>query len=222
MSNRSCGSIQVATTRNVVPQTNSSLEYLQFANDQILKDSWHSTPNKVVTRAVAWTFYPRHGMIEPQAPPIFSGSAEELVTRAKAERWSFNPWPSVMLINIPWPAKTKTTAIKHEITRRRPKKHLILLICSLPTHNITPAMSSPICPMPLGEIVRDMLGKEKETNAVKKLYDDAFRADIGRWTASCAVIGLSAGIISKHPGHNLLAASAYNLAVVGFTRCMYL
>ncbi|EGU73232.1 hypothetical protein FOXB_16257 [Fusarium oxysporum f. sp. conglutinans Fo5176] len=75
-------------------------------------------------------------------------------------------------------------------------------------------MSSPICPMPLGEIVRDMLGKEKETNPVKRLYDDAFKADIGRWIASCAVIGLSAGIMSKHPGHNLLAASAYNLAVI--------
>ncbi|EXA47002.1 hypothetical protein FOVG_04270 [Fusarium oxysporum f. sp. pisi HDV247] len=74
-------------------------------------------------------------------------------------------------------------------------------------------MSSPICPMPLGEIVRDMLGKEKETNPVKRLYDDAFKADIGKWIASCAVIGLSAGIMSKHPGHNLLAASAYNLAV---------
>lgn len=75
-------------------------------------------------------------------------------------------------------------------------------------------MSSPICPMPLGEIVRDMLGKEKETNPVKKLYDDAFKADIGRWIASCAVIGLSAGIISKQPGQGLLAAAAYNLAVV--------
>jgi hypothetical protein len=68
--------------------------------------------------------------------------------------------------------------------------------------------------MPLGEIVRDMLGKEKETNPVKILYDDAFKADIGRWIASCAVIGLAAGIISKDPGQGLLAASAYNLAVV--------
>jgi hypothetical protein len=76
--------------------------------------------------------------------------------------------------------------------------------------------------MPLGEIVRDMLGKEKETNPVKRLYDDAFKADIGRWIASCAVIGLSAGIISKHPGHNLLAASAYNLAVVGSLTCIYI
>ncbi|KAH7197871.1 uncharacterized protein B0J16DRAFT_29476 [Fusarium flagelliforme] len=74
-------------------------------------------------------------------------------------------------------------------------------------------MSSPICPMPLGEIVRDMLGKEKETNPVKKLYNDAFKADIGRWIAACAVIGLAAGIISKEPGQGLLAASAYNLAV---------
>jgi hypothetical protein len=76
--------------------------------------------------------------------------------------------------------------------------------------------------MPLGEIVRDMLGKEKETNPVKRLYDDAFKADIGRWIASCAVIGLSAGIMSKHPGHNLLAASAYNLAVVGSLTCIYI
>jgi hypothetical protein len=68
--------------------------------------------------------------------------------------------------------------------------------------------------MPLGEIVRDMLGKEKETNPVKKLYNDAFKADIGRWIAACAVIGLAAGIISKEPGQGLLAASAYNLAVV--------
>jgi hypothetical protein len=75
-------------------------------------------------------------------------------------------------------------------------------------------MSSPICPMPLGEIVRDMLGKEKETNPVKKLYNDAFKADIGRWIAACAVIGLAAGIISKEPGQGLLAASVYNLAVV--------
>ncbi|RGP63015.1 hypothetical protein FLONG3_10060 [Fusarium longipes] len=74
-------------------------------------------------------------------------------------------------------------------------------------------MSSPLCPMPLGEIVRDMLGKEKETNPVKSLYHDAFKADIGRWIASCAVIGLAAGIISKNPGQGLLAASAYNLAV---------
>lgn len=77
-------------------------------------------------------------------------------------------------------------------------------------------MSSPICPMPLGEIVRDMLGKEKETNPVKKLYNDAFKADIGRWIAACAVIGLSAGIISKEPSQGLLAASAYNLAVVSY------
>lgn len=83
-------------------------------------------------------------------------------------------------------------------------------------------MSSPICPMPLGEIVRDMLGREKETNPVKRLYDDTFKADIGRWIASCAVIGLSAGIISKHPGHNLLAASAYNLAVVGSLTCIHI
>lgn len=75
--------------------------------------------------------------------------------------------------------------------------------------------------MPLGEIFRDMLGREKETNPVKRLYDDAFKADIGRWIASCAVIGLSAGIISKHPGHNLLAASAYNLAVVGSLACIH-
>ncbi|KAF4947682.1 hypothetical protein FSARC_13908, partial [Fusarium sarcochroum] len=74
-------------------------------------------------------------------------------------------------------------------------------------------MSNAICPMPLGEIFRDILGKEKETNPVKKLYDDAFKADIGRWIASCAVIGLAAGIISKNPGHEMLAASAYNLAV---------
>jgi hypothetical protein len=75
-------------------------------------------------------------------------------------------------------------------------------------------MSSPICPIPLAEIFRDILGKEKETNKVKILYDDAFKADIGRWISSCAVIGLAAGIISKNPGQGLLAASAYNLAVV--------
>ncbi|KAL6923123.1 hypothetical protein FSHL1_000373 [Fusarium sambucinum] len=74
-------------------------------------------------------------------------------------------------------------------------------------------MSSPICPIPLAEIFRDITGKEKETNKVKILYDDAFKADIGRWIASCAVIGLAAGIISKNPGQGLLAASAYNLAV---------
>lgn len=75
-------------------------------------------------------------------------------------------------------------------------------------------MSSPICPMPLAEIFRDIFGKEKETNKVKILYDDAFKADIGRWIASCAVIGLAAGIISKNPSQGLLAAAAYNLAVV--------
>ncbi|UZP46314.1 hypothetical protein NXS19_014126 [Fusarium pseudograminearum] len=74
-------------------------------------------------------------------------------------------------------------------------------------------MSSPICPMPLAEIFRDIFGKEKETNKVKILYDDAFKADIGRWIASCAVIGLATGIISKNPSQGLLAAAAYNLAV---------
>ncbi|RGP74921.1 hypothetical protein FSPOR_1094 [Fusarium sporotrichioides] len=74
-------------------------------------------------------------------------------------------------------------------------------------------MSNPVCPIPLAEIFRDILGKEKETNKVKILYDDAFKADIGRWIASCAVIGLAAGIISKSPSQGLLVASAYNLAV---------
>ncbi|KAF4471212.1 hypothetical protein FALBO_1857 [Fusarium albosuccineum] len=74
-------------------------------------------------------------------------------------------------------------------------------------------MSSAICPMPLGEIVRDVLGKEKETNPVKKLYHEAFKADIARWISACAVIGLAAGIISKDPSKKLLAAAAYNLAV---------
>lgn len=68
--------------------------------------------------------------------------------------------------------------------------------------------------MPLAEIFRDIFGKQKETNKVKILYDDAFKADIGRWIASCAVIGLAAGIISKNPSQGLLAAATYNLAVV--------
>ncbi|RSL61719.1 hypothetical protein CEP54_006086 [Fusarium duplospermum] len=74
-------------------------------------------------------------------------------------------------------------------------------------------MSNAICPMPLAEIIRDVTGRKEETNPVKKLYREAFKADIGRWISACAVIGLSAGLLSKHPGQEMLAASAFNLAV---------
>jgi hypothetical protein len=56
-------------------------------------------PNKTITQAVAWTFNPRHGMIEAHQFPV--AVQKELVTRAKAKRWSFNPWPSVMLDQHP-------------------------------------------------------------------------------------------------------------------------
>ncbi|KAJ4314509.1 hypothetical protein N0V84_008850 [Fusarium piperis] len=74
-------------------------------------------------------------------------------------------------------------------------------------------MSNAICPMPLAEIIRDVTGRKEETNPVKKLYREASKADIGRWISACAVIGLAAGLLSKHPGQEMLAASAFNLAV---------
>lgn len=75
-------------------------------------------------------------------------------------------------------------------------------------------MSNAICPMPLAEIIRDVTGRKEETNPIKQLHREAFKADIGRWISACAVIGLAAGLISKHPSQGMLAASAFNLAVV--------
>ncbi|KAK5995473.1 hypothetical protein PT974_03881 [Cladobotryum mycophilum] len=53
----------------------------------------------------------------------------------------------------------------------------------------------------------------QELNPVTRLYDHALNAGGGRWLCSIIVLGLSAGIISKHPPKLLLAASAFNLAV---------
>ncbi|KAF4446136.1 hypothetical protein F53441_10199 [Fusarium austroafricanum] len=153
-----------------------------------------------------------------KARPALSGSAlraKGCVTLAKTKRWSSTLGPASFRSVI-------HPLAKHSQAQPFPGENNA--IASAPpffssakityTHAaISAIMSHPICPMPLDEIFRDMLGKEKETNPVKKLYDDAFKADIARWIASCAVIGLSAGIISKSPGHQLLAASAFNLAV---------
>ncbi|KAM5348901.1 hypothetical protein ACJ41O_008724 [Fusarium nematophilum] len=73
-----------------------------------------------------------------------------------------------------------------------------------------------LCPRsvpPPAQIYRDLTGREEEANPVKKLYNGLFKGDIGRWISACAVIGLSAGVISKHPGQRMLAAAAFNLAV---------
>ncbi|RSL37949.1 hypothetical protein CEP53_015329 [Fusarium sp. AF-6] len=82
-------------------------------------------------------------------------------------------------------------------------------------------MSNAMCPMPLAEIIRDVSGRKGETNPIKKLYREAFKADIGRWISACAVIGLTAGLLSKHPGQDRLAASAFNLAVASLHFFMF-
>jgi hypothetical protein len=48
-------------------------------------------PNKVIRRAVAWAFYPRHGMIEAQAPPISSGSAKGISDESQGQKMEFQP-----------------------------------------------------------------------------------------------------------------------------------
>lgn len=68
------------------------------------------------------------------------------------------------------------------------------------------------------DIAKEIVGVEDDTNPIKKLYDGAFRAGIGRWICSLAVVGLSAGIISRHPGPRMMGAAGYNLAVV----CIYI
>jgi hypothetical protein len=56
--------------------------------------------------------------------------------------------------------------------------------------------------------------EEKETNPIKKLYDQAWNAGFGRWICTILVLGLSAAIISKTPASPLRSAASYNLAVV--------
>lgn len=56
--------------------------------------------------------------------------------------------------------------------------------------------------------------KEKETNPLKKIYDNIWNYGFGAWISAIVVLGLSAGIISKKPGGSLRAAAAYNLALV--------
>lgn len=54
----------------------------------------------------------------------------------------------------------------------------------------------------------------EEKNPVELRYDQLTNARIGRWLSAAIVLGLAAGVISKHPGSLLLAASAVNIAIV--------
>jgi hypothetical protein len=56
----------------------------------------------------------------------------------------------------------------------------------------------------------------EEKNPVELRYDQLMNARIGRWFSAAILLGLAAGIISKHPGKLLLAASAINIAIVCF------
>jgi hypothetical protein len=57
-------------------------------------------------------------------------------------------------------------------------------------------------------------GQEKETNPLKRTYDSLSNYIVAGWIMAIVVLGLSAGIVSKHPGAPLRAAAAYNLALV--------
>ncbi|KAH7171433.1 hypothetical protein EDB81DRAFT_910227 [Dactylonectria macrodidyma] len=73
-----------------------------------------------------------------------------------------------------------------------------------------------VCPLYMdspSQIYRDLTGREEEKNPIKKLYNRLFRADVGRWISACAVVALSAGVISQQPGPKMLASAAYNLAI---------
>ncbi|KAH7027471.1 uncharacterized protein B0I36DRAFT_327155 [Microdochium trichocladiopsis] len=50
-------------------------------------------------------------------------------------------------------------------------------------------------------------------NPIEHIYDRMLTVGIGRWFVSMAVLGLAAGVISKHPAGGLRAAAIYNVVI---------
>lgn len=67
-----------------------------------------------------------------------------------------------------------------------------------------PASSAPIEPV------------TRKGKSLHERYEQLWNVRGGVWIIGIVVLGLAAGIISKKPQGHLLAAAAYNLAIVSF------